>query len=515
MPRLILIENHESDTSRLVFDGDSLDMEVDMPVLKRNLAGVMAFGFALASPLTTFSQAPAPAAQAAEQQPDALDPLRIQADEAYRRRDFAATIKIADQVLAQSAQDHVGLYLRGSARIEIGIATAKVEMVRQGIADVRQALALEGKGKPEYYTPYLYGMSHLATLESKGSHAQTARVVADSVLERADLTAEQRANIHYQRAHSDVQLKDDAAALSDLNAAIKLVPDHLGAHMMIAEVTAKVSPAEGESSFNNLVQKFPQNPTVYNNRGMFLQSAGRVQDAMADFDRAIQLDAKFIPAHINRGYALIESGNFAGAEAALSHALALDADVAGAYSLRGTARLNQRKTAEAIADYKQVLTMASDNAMSYADLGFAQFYSGDFAGAASSFKQATKLNKDLRFLLAWRLASEIRAGNIDQAAYLESINRAPEARDWIDHVLLFQLGKVDAQTLINGVNKADATARNQQLCEGYYFIGMELVRRNRPEDAQKYFQRATEYQFPKLSAYRGARYALGGGATTR
>lgn len=447
------------------------------------------------------------------QGPSELDRIKDQADTAYRERDFPKAMQLCDQALAIAPTDHVALYLRGSSRVEMGIFSGNVELIRTGIADSRDAIRHEGKGKPEYYLPYIYGMSHLSAFEGKPVHATTARTVADSVLEREDLTPDQRSNLLYQRAQADLQLKDFPAAEKDLQETLKLAPQHLAAYMLTAEVAAKSkTPAEAVAAYSKVVSVFPTNPLVYNNRGMYLQSLGRTQEAMADFDKAIQLDPKFMPSYINRGFALLEAGDPVAAEAALTQALAIDPAQTGALSLRATARLDQNKGTQALEDYRQVAQVAGQNPMAFADLGFAQFFMRDYQGALASFQSALKIDPKLRFLLPWELACKMQLNQANAAAYAEVTGKAPEARDWVDNVVLFQLGQVDAPSLLKAVNTTDENARASQLCEAYYFVGVELLRRNRENDAAAYFKQATQKKLPKLAAYRGSIYALANSA---
>jgi len=449
------------------------------------------------------------AATVLAQPPGELDKLKDQADTAYRERDFPKAMQLCDQVLATAPTDHVALYLRGSSRIEMGIFSGNVDLIRTGIADSREAIRYEGKGKPEYYLPYIYGMSHLSAFEGKPVHATTARTVADSVLEREDLTPEQRANLFYQRAQADLQLKDFPAAEHDLQETLKLSPQHLAAYMLTAEIAAKSkTPADAVAAYTKVVTTFPTNPLVFNNRGMYLQSQGRTQEALADFDQAIQLDAKFLPSYINRGFTLLEAGDPVAAEAALTQALTIEPKQSGALSLRATARLDQNKAALALEDYRQVTQIAAQSPMAFADLGFAQFFTKDFSGAFASFGTALKLDPKLRFLLPWELACKMQLNQVNPASYAEITGKAVETRDWVDHVVLFQLGQIDASQLLKSVSSTDETARASQLCEAYYFIGIELLRRGRDSDAVAYFKQATQKKLPKLSAYRGSIYAL-------
>lgn len=443
------------------------------------------------------------------QQPGNTEAIKTQADAAYRERNFLRAVELSNQALAASANDHVALYLRGSSRIELGIQTKDTEMVRQGIADTREAIRYEGNGKAEYYLPYIFGMTHLSNLEQKATHAEAALTVADSVLERQSLTPEQRSNILYQRAQANVQLGRFAQADTDLKSATTIFPANLAAQLLLAETAAKSGDQDSAiAAYGRVAQMFPTSAVVFNNRGMYLQSIGRFDEAVADFNKAIQLDGRFMPAYVNRGFAYLESGDPVNAEAALTQAINVDPQQTGAYSLRGTARMNLNKPQEAVADYRKVVELSPKSPNAHAELGFAQFYVGNYQGALNSFNTAIGLSNQTRFLYPWKLACEIRLGSIDQAAYKPTLEKPEAGQDWVDKLILFQLGKLDATTLLKSPTAGDAAGRDAQLCEGYYFIGMELQRRGRTQDAIAYWQQAAQRKNSKLSAYRGAVFAI-------
>ncbi|MCA9031330.1 MAG: tetratricopeptide repeat protein [Planctomycetaceae bacterium] len=435
---------------------------------------------------------------------------RQKADEAYQARQYMRTVEYADAVLAESPEDHVALYLRGSARIELGVSTGNPDAVRLGIADAREAIRHEGTGLPDYYLPYIFGMSYLTGMEGKVNHAQTARQVADSVLEREDLADEERANLLYQRANAEVQLKNYPAAEADLRQAIQLSPKHSAAYMLQADITASTkSPAEGLAAYSQVITVFPKDAVAYNNRGMFLLNNNQAQQALSDFTVAAQLDPRFTEAHVNRGFCLIASGDYATAEQALNQALLVDEKHTGALGLRGNCRLNLGRTAEGIMDYRQVVQLAPTSATPYTELGFAQFFAGDYAGANGSFAKAMEIDPEARFLLPWRLAAEVRNGSITQELYRETLTRAEGQRDWVDSLILYQGGRIDEAGLLAAIHPTDVEAREAQICEGYYFMGLEMTRRNRPAEARGYFERALQRTTQaRLSAFRGAQLAL-------
>jgi len=59
---------------------------------------------------------------------------------------------------------------------------------------------------------------------------------------------------------------------------------------------------------------------AYMNRGVALYAQKRIEEAIADYDRAIALDPELPEAHYNRGMALSSRGDQEGARASLAKA---------------------------------------------------------------------------------------------------------------------------------------------------------------------------------------------------
>src|SRR4051812_32583946 len=54
------------------------------------------------------------------------------------------------------------------------------------------------------------------------------------------------------------------------------------------------------ASLTEVVQRNPSDPQVYNMRGSVLGLAGRHEEALSDFNKAISLDAQYAQAYANR-----------------------------------------------------------------------------------------------------------------------------------------------------------------------------------------------------------------------
>lgn len=437
--------------------------------------------------------------------------LKSDAENAYQNGEFPKAIELTTRVLAQNPKDHVAFYLRASSRVELGQMRRDLKDVRGGIEDAREAMRHGGTDQINYYLPYFYGMTTLAQMENRKEHADVVITFSAQILARTNIKPEDRANLLYQRAAAYLFQRNVEGASKDYEAAIKLVPAHVGARLGLADCYIQMKNMDqAEAAFNAAAQAVPSNPLVFNNRGMFYQQQGKSQKAIADFSRAIELDADYAVAYTNRGFASMAEGNLAAAESDFSAALKLDPSQPLVYSLRGTSRLSQGNAKAAMEDYSQVLLADGKNPIAHVDLGFAKYFSGDFAGAAASFDQAITLEANLRYVLPWRYWALIKAGQGGPAATKlgDALTKEASKKDWADHLLNFLAGKSTEQELVNAADNKEETLKQAQLCEAFYFCGEKRTVAADAGGAAQYYQQAIATKQSHLSAYRGSQFAL-------
>jgi lipoprotein NlpI len=441
----------------------------------------------------------------------AAETLTADAEAAYLKGDFEKCIELTNQALQANATDHLALYLRASARVELGQVRRDVKTVRAGIEDARDSLQQIGKLEANYYLPYLYGMTTLAQLENRPEHAATSVKIADSLVTREGIAAEPKANIYYQRAVANTVLEKPGEAAKDYQAAIQLYPQHLGARVGLAEsyIQAK-APDKALAAFTEAVQAFPKNPLVYNNRGLFLQQQGRPKEAIADFTKAIEFNPDFAVAYTNRGFTSLNMGKPAAAEPDFNAALKIDPNQPLVYSLRGTCRLSSGNTEAALQDYLTVIKLDPQNVVANADVGFARLFAKDFPGAQQSFEQALAADPNLRYLTPWQLWSGILQGQQDAAAKLSagSAAKSEDKRDWVDHLMLFLTGQENDKQLLAAAKAKDPNLQNAQTCEAYFFIAEKKSQAGDQNGAAENYRLALQTKAVNLSAYRGAQFAL-------
>lgn len=451
----------------------------------------------------------------AAQPPTANDPFaqqKTQADQAQQQGDYAKSIELTSQILQQKPDDHVAFYLRASARVESGREQGNTQTIREGVGDAREAIRFSQNQNVNYYLPYLYGMMNLAVMENKKSHAETALNVANQILARPNLTAEERANFHYQRGMIHLPLNQPQDAAKDFTETIKLAPNHFAALLALPDAYALAGNNEmALASFNDVIQKQPNSPIVYNNRAMFYQQQGKLQEAVNDFSRAIQIDPKYHHAITNRGFAYLEGGKPQVAEADLTQSLSIEPNQPFVLGMRGEARLLQGKIAQAIEDQKQAVQLDPNNAALHSDLGFSYYFNQNFPEALTQFNLAAQMAPEqMKVLNPWIYMAMVRSNQkpAADAKFQSVLSQKPESRDSVDTILAFLLGAVSEADLLKSIDPKDPTRAKAQTCEAHYFIGEKALLAGDTATATQNFQQTLNTNMKNLSAYRGAQYAL-------
>ena len=124
-------------------------------------------------------------------------------------------------------------------------------------------------------------------------------------------------------------------------------------------------------------------PGVYNNLGMIYLKLNDRPRALAQFQKAVSLDAKFAPGHMNIGAMALTYRDYTGAERAFAQAMALDplsyeGQLYYAYALDGQKGRDPKKGLAAGEAFEKVLSMRPDHPDAICGAGWA--YASDRAG---------------------------------------------------------------------------------------------------------------------------------------
>jgi tetratricopeptide (TPR) repeat protein len=119
------------------------------------------------------------------------------------------------------------------------------------------------------------------------------------------------------------------------------------------------------------------------------------EQAIANYDQAIQIKPDFYQAWTNRGNALSDLGEKEEAIANYQQAIQIKSDFHDAWNNRGVALAELREYEQAIANYQQAIQIKSDFHDAWHNRGVALFRLGEYEQAIASFDQAIQIKPDL------------------------------------------------------------------------------------------------------------------------
>jgi len=159
----------------------------------------------------------------------------------------------------------------------------------------------------------------------------------------------------------------------------------------------------------------PVTAADYSDRGFSRQSNGDLDGAIADYNKALELDSKDVRTFYRRGLALQAKGDLNGALADYNTVLGLDAKNADAFSNRGFIKQAQGDLDGAMSDYTQALLLNPKIPAAYYNQGLIDAQKGYFDAAISDFNHALDLDPKMAFAYYNRGVAKNTEGDLDGA----------------------------------------------------------------------------------------------------
>jgi len=136
----------------------------------------------------------------------------------------------------------------------------------------------------------------------------------------------------------------------------------------------------------------PNHAGAHNNLGVALAAQGRIADAISHFQRAVAIRPDYANAHSNLGMALASQGRIADAVPQLERALALNPSHGDAHNNLGLALAAQGRIGEAIVQFEHTLVLNPGHAIAHSNLGSALAGQGRIADGIAHLEHALRLN---------------------------------------------------------------------------------------------------------------------------
>src|SRR5271166_6665719 len=159
------------------------------------------------------------------------------------------------------------------------------------------------------------------------------------------------------------------------------------------EAIDKMDFAAALDPLQKYISQRPDEPYPHFQLGYAFAGLKRLQDAKAEFSRAIVLDPKMAAAHLNLGLVLMDSDPAAAAEA-FRHAAELTPAESRPRFLAGFSLEHAGKFPEAIEQYRAALALSPKDYETHFALGRVLLRSEDAAGAEEQFRAAIAARAD-------------------------------------------------------------------------------------------------------------------------
>ena len=173
-----------------------------------------------------------------------------------------------------------------------------------------------------------------------------------------------------------------------------------------------------ETLWRTTIERNPKAWMAHNNLGTVLLQKGKVDEAIAHFQKAFEIKADNLEARANLGSALLHKGELDEAIAQYYKAIEIKPDSALAHYDLANVLLQKGQVDEAIAHYEKAIEIKPDDADVYNNLGVVLFQKGQVDQAIAHYRKALEINPQnvqARANLAWALATS------PQSSMLEAI----------------------------------------------------------------------------------------------
>ena len=146
--------------------------------------------------------------------------------------------------------------------------------------------------------------------------------------------------------------------------------------------------------YETLIHEVPDSPKLWNERGVVLHQAGRMDEGVGSYRRAVEIDPKYALAWNNTGVALAHQGGTEEAIEAFRTALQLRPTFAAARLNLALLLVHIRRLQLALEAYRQVLADEPGNASAWNGVGLVLVELKRFADARNAFARAVEADAD-------------------------------------------------------------------------------------------------------------------------
>jgi tetratricopeptide (TPR) repeat protein len=170
-----------------------------------------------------------------------------------------------------------------------------------------------------------------------------------------------------------------------------------------------------ETLWTDTLAKNPNSWLGHCNLGLALFQKGQVDDAIAQYQKAVEIYPNYVAAHYNLGNALLQKGQLDTALAQYEKAVEIDPNDAAAHINLGNAFFQKQQLDKAVAQFQKAVEINPNDAEVQYNLGNALFQKGQLDEAVAQFQKALKIDPN-SFATHYNLGGAFfQKGQLDEA----------------------------------------------------------------------------------------------------
>ncbi len=236
------------------------------------------------------------------------------------------------------------------------------------------------------------------------------------------------------------------------------------AHNNLGVVLANAGRADDAiAHYRRALEINPNYPKAHCNLANALAAVGRMDEAIAHYQTALRLDADYLTAEVNLGNALVQSGRMDDAITHYRRAEEIAPRDDRIHTNLGNALWRTGRRDEAISHYRKAVELAPDRAESRCNLGKALVETEQTDEAITQYRRAVEINP--RQIDALRGLGDImlRAGRAAEAIthYLKALEVAPNEIGTLQNLTLALVQEEQWTDAFAILQRARASARSQ------------------------------------------------------
>ncbi len=258
------------------------------------------------------------------------------------------------------------------------------------------------------------------------------------------------------------------------------------------------------------VANVPRNFRAHTNLGVVLAGQGRMDEAIAHYQTALEIGPGYAEVHNNLANALARQGKMDKAIVQYREALKIRPDYVYVHNNLGLILAGQGQIDEAIAHYRKAVEFKPDFAVAHNNLGVALAGRGQVAEAIAHYQTALEIRPDYaeaRYNLEVALAKK---GPIAEALahYQAALEIKPNDAEAHYNLGLALAGRGQVDNAIAQYRKA--VKIKSDYAEAHYSLGVALAKRGEVDEAIAHYQAALEIRPDYAEAHYNLGVALAG-----